>query len=463
MTAYIFVGPTISLPEARSILDAVYLPPVAQGDVYLAARTKPRAIGIVDGFFDHVPAVWHKEILWAIAHGIDVFGSSSMGALRAAELSEFGMEGIGAIFEWYRDGAIEDDDEVALVHGPAGSAYAPASEPMVNVRATLAHAERCGIVSPATAAILIAAAKALHYSERIYPAVLAGGRGAGAVASELAELERWLPTGRVDQKRLDAIELLAAVRTRLATPWSPQPVAFSFERTVFWQRLERSVGLGGLQESAETARVTPAALLDELRLDPSSYTRARDDVIFRELALAEAEREGLVVSDQEVGAALDEFRERHHLAADADVERWLRENVLSRAELDALLREEATLRLVRRRLLLRALRRLPDSLRSSGTLMPILARTLRKQTMLEQHGLARPRPEDVGMSMEEVIESYFRDVEPPGASESVAEHVAALRAVCDDLPGLARSALRQLCYRRLAARGDDPAPGVDAP
>ena len=60
--------------------------PSAQGDVYRVAQERPSAIGIVDGYFEGVLSVWHKEILWAMAEGIHVFGSASMGALRAAEL-----------------------------------------------------------------------------------------------------------------------------------------------------------------------------------------------------------------------------------------------------------------------------------------------------------------------------------------------------------------------------------------
>src|SRR6516165_742713 len=98
MTAVIFLGPTLSVDEARQELDADYLPPAAQSDVYLAARRQPVMIGIVDGYFQRVPSVWHKEILWAMSRGIHVFGSASMGALRAAELEVFGMEGVGAVF-----------------------------------------------------------------------------------------------------------------------------------------------------------------------------------------------------------------------------------------------------------------------------------------------------------------------------------------------------------------------------
>ena len=96
---FIFTGPTLSPKEAKSHLDAVYLPPVKLGDIYrIVELFKPIAIGIIDGYFNQVPAVWHKEILWAISRGIQVFGAASMGALRAAELDTLGMIGCGEIY-----------------------------------------------------------------------------------------------------------------------------------------------------------------------------------------------------------------------------------------------------------------------------------------------------------------------------------------------------------------------------
>ncbi|MBV5331336.1 tfuA protein, partial [bacterium] len=66
--------------------------------------------------------------------------ASSMGALRAAELHVFGMVGIGRVFADYRDLIHEDDDEVAVIHGPAELGYPALSEAMVNIRATIAQA-----------------------------------------------------------------------------------------------------------------------------------------------------------------------------------------------------------------------------------------------------------------------------------------------------------------------------------
>ena len=91
MNILIFVGPSLPLSEAQRELDAIFLPPVSQGDIYRATLERPIAIGIIDGFFENVPAVWHKEILYALQQRIHVFGSASMGALRAAELEAFGF------------------------------------------------------------------------------------------------------------------------------------------------------------------------------------------------------------------------------------------------------------------------------------------------------------------------------------------------------------------------------------
>ena len=216
MNVYIFTGPTLPPDEARSYLDAVFLPPVSQGDVYRAALKRPDAIGIIDGYFERVPSVWHKEILWAMKQGIHMFGSASMGALRAVELEAFGMEGVGAIYEWFRGGELEDDDEVAVRHGPVETGYRVASEAMVNIRSTLKKAHASGVIGEATQAALLRIAKDLFYPERCYPEVLRQARLQGLPAEELSAFEQWLPAGQIDQKREDALAMLALMRERLS-------------------------------------------------------------------------------------------------------------------------------------------------------------------------------------------------------------------------------------------------------
>ena len=138
----VFLGPTLASRDARLVLEADYRPPAAQGDVFRAVDHGAVAIGIIDGYFQRIASVWHKEILWAMKQGVHMFGSASMGALRAAELHGFGMRGVGQIFADYRDGVLVDDDEVAVLHGPAEADYVAVSEAMVNIRATLAAAQK---------------------------------------------------------------------------------------------------------------------------------------------------------------------------------------------------------------------------------------------------------------------------------------------------------------------------------
>ena len=54
----------------------------------------------------------------ALDNGITVVGGSSMGALRASELDDLGMVGIGYVYKAYRTGAITSDDDVALSVDP---------------------------------------------------------------------------------------------------------------------------------------------------------------------------------------------------------------------------------------------------------------------------------------------------------------------------------------------------------
>jgi len=239
---YVFLGPTLPREDAALDLEATYLPPVAQGDVLRLCAEKPAAIGIIDGFFESVPSVWHKEILYAIHAGIPVFGASSMGALRAAELYPFGMIGVGAIFEAFRDGRLEDDDEVAVIHGPAELGYTSLSEAMVNIRRTLSDAVADGAMTAGTALRLESIAKELPYRERGYGRMLRLGSDIGLPASELAAFRGWLPQGRFDQKREDAKAMLRTMARRLGRTTSNAETTearFHFERTVLWERALR--------------------------------------------------------------------------------------------------------------------------------------------------------------------------------------------------------------------------------
>jgi len=241
----VFLGPTMPAEDAATLLPAEYLPPVSRGDVYAAARTRPWAIGIVDGYFHRVPSVLHKEILWALTQGIHVYGAASMGALRAAELERFGMTGVGDIFEQFRDGILTDDDEVAVAHGPAQAAYLVGSEAMVSIRATLAAAVRAGIVTAGLGDRLAGISKDTFYPRRTWERLLEDAEAAGVAPGELRLLAAWLPRGRVDRKRLDAVEMLGRIAADRAAERPPGEVGFRFNSTTMWEELQTAIDRGG--------------------------------------------------------------------------------------------------------------------------------------------------------------------------------------------------------------------------
>jgi len=241
MKVYVFAGPSLPPDAAREHwAEPIYLPPVAQGDVYRFACRKPWGIGIIDGLFERVPSVWHKEILWALCRGIHVYGSAGMGALRSAELAASGMVGVGTIFEDYAKAAIEDDDEIVRIHSGAAKNYKPSSEAMVNIRHTLAKAVEQRIICRAAADRLAQIAKGLFYPHRQYHKISDEGLRQGLSAAELQRFQEWIPAGRVDQQMQDAIAMLARMRKDLAAHPGPKRLNFSFEYTKYWDRVERA-------------------------------------------------------------------------------------------------------------------------------------------------------------------------------------------------------------------------------
>jgi hypothetical protein len=127
----VFLGPSLPVAEARRILKADFRPPARQGDVFRALVDRPRVIALIDGVFESVPSVWHHELLAAQAAGVHLFGASSMGALRAAELPGV-ITGVGEIARRYRRGEWEDDGLVALLHADASHGFKPMTLPWVN-------------------------------------------------------------------------------------------------------------------------------------------------------------------------------------------------------------------------------------------------------------------------------------------------------------------------------------------
>jgi hypothetical protein len=445
VTVYIFTGPTVSAEDGAAELDAIYLPPAAQGDVYRASLDRPRAIGIIDGYFERIPSVWHKEILWAMSQGIHVFGASSMGALRAAELEPFGMEGVGAVFEAFRRGELEDDDEVAVAHASAEDGYKVMSEAMVNIRATHRAAAAAGVITDELRAALDRLAKELFYADRAYPAILRRGAEGGLPADQLDALRAWLPRGKVNQKRLDALEMLRVLRARLAAGLESKRAGFVFEYTDAWDQVRR--GTGRLRLAAnDRDSVHSEALVEELRVS-GALRRAKLGALVRALSLDEARRQGLSVTTDLLQATANAFRvERGHFDP-VDTERWMAEQGLDLDAFTRLLADEVQVRRIEVLLDQDVLRQLPDHLRVTGEYAALVTRAKDKRDLLASRGLEDPSLEDAGIAADDLLRWYFE--ERLGAARPDDVETWARSAGFSDADELRRAVLREHCFLRI--------------
>lgn len=411
VSVYVFTGPTISPPEAGRELDAVYLPPAAEGDVYRISLRRPKAIGLIDGFFQSTPAVRHKEILWAMSQGIHVFGSASMGALRAVELAAFGMEGVGSIFESYRTGILEDDDEVAIAHGPLEVGFAPASEAMVDIRQTLRKAERVGIISTDLGTALEKIGKKLFYPDRSYPVLLRCASECGMPRPELERLEQWLPEGRMSQKREDALAMLRLMRRRLAEGLEPKTVSYSFEQTSMWEFARHQSGPLQFDSKCDSSAGSLEQTLEELRLEgDKKYQHHKLLAVERFLAIREANRLGVRADDQSRREAEQAFRSKHNLIDAARLRQWMDDNGLSDNEFDALMADEVRVGWVHRHAEIGSVSCLSDHLRLYGEYSDLRMRAAGKVRILDSLGVKNPSLENAGLTETMLLRWYFEEI-----------------------------------------------------
>jgi hypothetical protein len=211
MSIVVFLGMSLPHAEASTRLKARFLPPVRRGDLpQLPSSVK--MVGIIDGVFLSESAVGHREIIDLLKRGVTVVGGGSMGALRAAELQDLGMIGVGQIFDMYRDGIIEGDDEVALIFDP--ETFTPLSEPLVNIRYFLSEAVHRGVLEAGTATVLLDRVREEYYPRRSFDLLL--GKAREEDESLARALSSMLECETFDLKRSDSLQVLNTM-TELST------------------------------------------------------------------------------------------------------------------------------------------------------------------------------------------------------------------------------------------------------
>ncbi len=211
MKPVVYTGNSISHFDASKILDADYRPPVKRDDIKKLIKSCPDIIGIIDGVFFDSAAVAHREIIEALNNGIIVVGGASMGALRASELDSYGMIGVGKIYEMYKNGFLESDDEVAVTFD--ADTNTPLSIPLVNIRVTVRSAQEAGILTMDVASSIIDITRKMFYPDRNYRNIVAESIEKRIIEPARGEkLLDFFKKNAVDVKREDAVLVLEKIK-----------------------------------------------------------------------------------------------------------------------------------------------------------------------------------------------------------------------------------------------------------
>lgn len=209
----IFLGPSLDLSKARAILDADYRPPAKKGDFIGIASsfTESVIIGFIDGVFlqDYppTPIEVHQVVVRSNMH---VIGAASLGALRAVELEKFGMHGLGTVFNLYKSGRLQADDEVAVTFTEGDNKLQ--SEAMIDIRYNLFLARKKGIISNETKNAITKIAKSTYFPFRNYIDILEIAKRRFPLLDDIETLEEYLKTSRRSIKEKDAMQLLDYIK-----------------------------------------------------------------------------------------------------------------------------------------------------------------------------------------------------------------------------------------------------------
>ena len=227
----IFVGPSLSHQKARKIFDADYRAPAKKGDLLMLSTTPfdmPRNeskstiyVGLIDGLFlqDYPPTP--IEVYQLLANKkFRVIGGASLGALRAMELERFGMIGIGKVFELFKYGATDEDDEVAVTFYPSQEKESTErqeketqSEAMIDIRYNLFIAYKKNIISERTKRLTARTAKSTYFPYRYYSNIIEKTRVKYPdLSGELSSFSSYLEDHRQSLKEHDAVKIIKYIK-----------------------------------------------------------------------------------------------------------------------------------------------------------------------------------------------------------------------------------------------------------
>jgi len=207
----VFCGPSVSPGDAALLLNARCLPPAKRGDIERVTNAGARCIVLIDGEMIYNAPPSPLEMRDAMRQGVVMFGAASLGALRAVELFDHGMQGMGWVYGAFMSRRVDCDDELLSVMDP--STFSNLTVPLVNVRHGLCHLADRGLIRRSQAAALMSSFRAVHFEKRTSIRLKSIATATmGECSPELAEVCE----GRSNIKRRDAVDCLRFVAANLA-------------------------------------------------------------------------------------------------------------------------------------------------------------------------------------------------------------------------------------------------------
>jgi YcaO-like protein with predicted kinase domain len=216
--ALVFAGGSLSREDAPHDEDLVWCGPVEQGDMLAAVLDGFETILIIDGYFYTKFPCTTFEVMVALEQGINVFGSSSIGALRAVELDRYVMVGVGEVYRYLKEQPIKPYHVVAQTYDERDHAL---TTPLIEILYFLECAEAEAIVTHAQRQALNEVAGAIHFTflsfEAFFRRVQTDANLAGRLATDLRAYRDAEGADRFNIKQRDAHLLVTTYAKLLAT------------------------------------------------------------------------------------------------------------------------------------------------------------------------------------------------------------------------------------------------------
>lgn len=335
MKIVVFCGPTISAEEASKILEADFRPPIKHGDMISCVyNDQPDVIVIIDGAFIDKLSVWHNEINEALNKGVTVYGTSAMGAIRAAEMQKWGMRGVGEVFNLFSDGTIEADDEVFCDYSAINGTYHKKTIPVVNLRYILSNATKAAIIKENQADDILTATKALFYKDRTIAIIISTCLEDSIINdTEAKSLFEYINVSQLDIQKQDAVLCLESVKK--LKPENLDRKEKNFQYDLFFEALyERDRGTKNGNDYHSFYKIA-----NDYAMYSSDIESVNDAALNKKICALIADNFNIEVSDEDIAAEKALFTQKHRINGDKEYHKWLKDNDLTENEFKELLAE----------------------------------------------------------------------------------------------------------------------------